>query len=239
MAADYVLARSICDAVAWDANSVRRALAGAMVREVDERCAYLGIDGTARPEVLALALHLCTVISQQDAGTVRFVASRPSLVRSDRGLWGIGQEWLEMIRTAKGSIVIVAPSIDAAAVMNLHDALAAAYSDNVRLTVLYGALGKIERIRSAISIIRESCPRSELLEWPSTKGFLHAKAICVDNGIVYIGSANLTEFGWEKNVEIGMTLSGPVADPIIRYCQGLVEIARGNLEEQSRLQLVR
>ena len=131
-----------------------------------------------------------------------------------------------MIRGAKQSIVIISPSMDVSAVMNLHDALATAYSESVRLTVVYGALGKVDRIRSAISIIKSSFPDSELLAWPNSEGFLHAKAICVDNSAVYIGSANLTEFGWERNVELGLTLTGTMAEPLIAYCAGLVDIAR-------------
>ncbi len=56
-------------------------------------------------------------------------------------------------------------------------------------------------------------------------GFLHAKLICVDEAVVYIGSANLTDHGWHRNVELGVTLSGGGAIPLIRFCSGLVGIA--------------
>lgn len=227
MAISYLVARSLCDAVAWDTALIRRALDGLTVPEIDERCKYLEINIAERPEALGLALCLCTAVSEHESTNIRVVASRPEFI-ARRDIWSIGQEWLELIRSAKRTVVMIAPSIDAAAVLNLQDALAAAYAENVCLTVLYGALGRVERIRSAISLIKASCPHSELLEWPADEGFLHAKAICVDKKIVYVGSANLTEFGWEKNVEFGLTLSGPMAVPLIEYCFGLVKIARAS-----------
>lgn len=225
----YLLARSVCNAAAWDPAVVRRALNGDFVPEVDERLRYLRVEDSARQELLELALAFCTAVSEHELGAIRFVASRPSLVpQTDGAVWGIGQEWLELIRSARRRIVLVAPSIDAPAVRYMQDALSAAYSDNVSLIVLYGKLGNAERIRSAVSLIESSCPQSELLQWPSSEGFLHAKAICIDDKRIYIGSANLTEFGWERNVELGVTLSGVIAVPLISYCRGLVEIARSD-----------
>jgi phosphatidylserine/phosphatidylglycerophosphate/cardiolipin synthase-like enzyme len=223
---NYVLARSICESAAWDADLVRRAIDGNVVPEIEQRCSYLGISSIGRLDILRLALDLCMVVAHHRMSAIRVVASRPTLVPGSTRVWGLGQEWLQLIRMAEHSVVIIAPSLDAPAVTNLKDALSAAYLHDVRLTVLYGALGKVERIRSALSILRSTCPNGELLEWPSNEGFLHVKAICVDDRNLYIGSANLTEFGWEKNVELGLTLSGAEAAPLAQYCAGLIEIAR-------------
>jgi phosphatidylserine/phosphatidylglycerophosphate/cardiolipin synthase-like enzyme len=234
---NYVLASSVCEAAAWDASLVQRAVDGGVVPEIEGRCAYLGIEKTRRLGIFRLARDLCLAVSHHRMDSIRVVASRPTLVPGSTRVWGLGQEWLQMIRMAERSVVIIAPSLDAPAVVNLQDALSAAYSDDVRLTVLYGALGRAERIRSALSILRSTCPGSELLEWPLSEGFLHVKAICVDDRNVYIGSANLTEFGWEKNVELGLTMSGATAAPLVQYCAGLLEIARAKRfgAEQSRV----
>ncbi|MHB8432423.1 MAG: phospholipase D-like domain-containing protein [Candidatus Tyrphobacter sp.] len=96
----------------------------------------------------------------------------------------------------------------------------------IELAVLYGVLGQIERTRSALDELRATFPTAEVLQWPTIHGFLHAKMIAIDDDIVYCGSANVTEYGWQRNVEVGITMSGPVALPLVQYCEGLIRIAR-------------
>jgi phosphatidylserine/phosphatidylglycerophosphate/cardiolipin synthase-like enzyme len=226
MSRKYFSARSLCDAVAWDRSLLSRSVAGFDVPEISERCAVLALAGNERAEILDLALDICAAFAETQRSHVRLLASKPRLVAGVSGLWSVGQEWLELVRNAEETILFVSPTLDSIAAANMREALSAAYRGNIRLTVLYGSLGKEERTASALATFKEAFPNAELLEWPTRLGFLHAKVICADDSTIYLGSANLTEFGWEKNIELGVTVSGPASLPLVEYCHGLLDLAR-------------
>ncbi len=222
----FLFARSVCEAAGWDPALVGRAIAGIDVPEISTRLRLLEVDSGQQDEILSLARELCIVRLESLENTVRVLTSSVDLLDECAGIWGIGQEWLELIRQARTSILIVAPALDANAATYLRDALIGAYSAGVRLTVIYGSLGERRRIRAALTVIADCFPNANILQWPNTHGFLHAKIICVDRAAIYLGSANLTNYGWNKNVELGVTLRGVAACALVGVCDRLLEAAQ-------------
>jgi hypothetical protein len=54
-------------------------------------------------------------------------------------------------------------------------------------------------------------------------GSLHAKCIVVDNEQVFVSSANFTEAGQDRNLEVGLLVRSPViAERLIRFFEALV-----------------
>ncbi len=226
MSPKYQLARSLCDAAAWDHKLLESARNGQSVAEIDERRRAIGISNDEIDSLLTLAVDLATAVAERDQLSLRVLSSKPKLVPAAAHVWAIGQEWLELIRHASEQIVLVSPSLDDVAAENLRVALATAAQAGTKFVILHGVLGDRERLRLGLNVLARAFPRAEVLEWPAENGFLHAKLICVDDSTIYLGSANLTDYGWQKNVEVGLTLHGAAAAPLIEYCNGLISIAR-------------
>jgi hypothetical protein len=70
-------------------------------------------------------------------------------------------------------------------------------------------------------------PRS-LAEGESLRASLHAKCVVVDGVKAFIGSANLTEAAQRRNIEIGVVVSGAIAEAVERHLDAL--IAGGHLQ---------
>jgi phosphatidylserine/phosphatidylglycerophosphate/cardiolipin synthase-like enzyme len=227
----YLLARSLCDAAGWQVSLLRKAAAGDVVREITERVKDLRVNANEAPAILALACDLAVLRADTESTSIRVVSSCSELLHEDIGLWAIGQEWLELVRSARHTIIIVTPAFDEIAAANLKGALYGAYQAHVNLTLVYGSLGNQEKIESGLRVITSCFPSAVLLPWPVAHGFLHAKVICVDNSIAYLGSANLTDYGWQKNVELGVTLRGLAARTVARFCAGLIEVAQRGVEK--------
>ena len=65
-------------------------------------------------------------------------------------------------------------------------------------------------------------PRSLAIE-PQHPAALHAKCVIVDTLSVFISSANFTEAGREKNIEVGLTLQSPVlVERLLRFVDTIV-----------------
>jgi phosphatidylserine/phosphatidylglycerophosphate/cardiolipin synthase-like enzyme len=72
-------------------------------------------------------------------------------------------------------------------------------------------------------------PRSAALD-RSTAASLHAKCVVIDKRDVFVSSANFTEAGQSKNIELGLVLSsGSIAERIVNFFEQLV--ATGNLRQ--------
>ena len=57
-------------------------------------------------------------------------------------------------------------------------------------------------------------------------GVLHAKALVVDDEVVFITSANLTEAALERNIELGLLLRDPaLAASTSTHSRGLIDRA--------------
>ena len=226
----FLLARSLCESVGWSPDLTAGALSGNCVPELDARMLELGVVLSERQDVLSLAHDLCLLRKDSVENIVKVLTSRADMLDESAGIWGIGQEWLELIRGARQSILIVAPALDTHAAGYLKNALAGAYGAQVDLTVLYGALGDADKMEAALALIAGAFPGARILRWPSERGFLHAKAICIDRSSVHLGSANLTDYGWQRNVELGVTVQGVAARALVSLCDGLVEIAECQAE---------
>jgi phosphatidylserine/phosphatidylglycerophosphate/cardiolipin synthase-like enzyme len=51
---------------------------------------------------------------------------------------------------------------------------------------------------------------------------MHAKFVVADGRRGYLGSANLTSFGLTQHVEVGVGLTAPQAQELLRLIDGLV-----------------
>jgi hypothetical protein len=65
-------------------------------------------------------------------------------------------------------------------------------------------------------------PRALELEVPA--GVLHAKAVVVDDEVVFVTSANLTEAALDRNIELGLLARDPaLAASVSSYFRALIE----------------
>jgi len=65
-------------------------------------------------------------------------------------------------------------------------------------------------------------PRSLATE-PQHRASLHAKCVIIDARRVFVSSANFTEAGQERNIEVGLTLQSPaLAERLLRFMDTLV-----------------
>lgn len=72
-------------------------------------------------------------------------------------------------------------------------------------------------------------PRS-LAPKPRDRASLHAKCVVIDRSRVFVSSANFTEAGQERNIEVGLMLQSPVvAERLLRFLDSLVE--EGHLKQ--------
>ena len=72
-------------------------------------------------------------------------------------------------------------------------------------------------------------PRSLAAE-PRNRAALHAKCVVIDAGDLFVSSANFTEAGHEKNIEVGLLLRSPaIAQQLLRFFHALV--SQGNLKQ--------
>ena len=56
----------------------------------------------------------------------------------------------------------------------------------------------------------ETVPADEQVQDGSTPSFtFHAKVLLSDESYVYVGSANLTDYGFDRYLELGVVLEGP------------------------------
>jgi phosphatidylserine/phosphatidylglycerophosphate/cardiolipin synthase-like enzyme len=62
------------------------------------------------------------------------------------------------------------------------------------------------------------------LELVRPGGVLHAKAVVVDDEVVFVTSANLTEAALERNIELGLLVRDrALAAAVVCHFQGLIE----------------
>jgi phosphatidylserine/phosphatidylglycerophosphate/cardiolipin synthase-like enzyme len=65
-------------------------------------------------------------------------------------------------------------------------------------------------------------PRALAIDGPT--GVLHAKAVVVDDEVVFVTSANLTEAALDRNIEIGLLVRDPpLALSVVSHFQGLID----------------
>jgi phosphatidylserine/phosphatidylglycerophosphate/cardiolipin synthase-like enzyme len=149
------------------------------------------------------------------------------------GLRRTEQVLLEMIATARASIWLVA--FAAYKVPQVSIALQAAIERGVRLRLVLEdrdiSEGKVT-FDPLTALAAAGLARAEIFVWPVDQrprdgrgrhGTLHAKGLVVDDRMVFITSANMTEDALNINMELGVALHVPAAArQIADHLRGLV-----------------
>ncbi|MBL8723023.1 MAG: hypothetical protein JNK49_03210 [Planctomycetes bacterium] len=144
------------------------------------------------------------------------------------------QALLEVVNAARRELWVV--SFAAHRVPSICAALVGAARRGCRVRLLLESeaesAGKLTSggVDGMPSEVREAC---ELYVWPREKrtvdergrfGALHAKCALADGEVLFVGSANLTEFAFELNIELGVLVeSAVVAETVERQLRWLVD----------------
>lgn len=151
------------------------------------------------------------------------------------------------VKDATDSIVIIAPFFEGTGLERLHEVLADAVARGVELTIITRYLTDVEsHNRSVIrefveslqvqsgsdsqvrtvdyTVWEDSVPDSERRQYGFKPAFtLHAKVIVFDDDAAYIGSANVTDYGFDRYLELGVLLRGPPVSRFQELCNFLLE----------------
>jgi phosphatidylserine/phosphatidylglycerophosphate/cardiolipin synthase-like enzyme len=111
----------------------------------------------------------------------------------------------------------------------------------IQVTVLLNIQRKRGDTTAAEHLVRAFADRFWSVEWPGPSrprvfydpralapegpsGVLHAKAVVADDEAVFVTSANLTEAGWDRNIELGLLVRDrALAGSIVAHFHGLIE----------------
>ncbi len=134
------------------------------------------------------------------------------------GIQPLVQHLENVIRDARGNLVLLAPYWNLAGLESLRPAIEGALNRNAgRLTLIAQGgsaqpTAQLDVIRRFVEDLTLESHRAELLVFKARSDtgaevFLHAKAALADNEIGYLGSANMTSQGFATNLEIGVRLT--------------------------------
>jgi len=155
-----------------------------------------------------------------------------------------GMSWLmptltRQIKRSEGSITLVAPFFERDGFAHLEDVLLAAMDRNVHLRIIsryltdtdsynYSVLKSFARradnrnvdpsLLTCVDYTRWSTgtPAAQRRQDGATPAFtLHAKIMLFDEMTAYVGSANVTDYGFEHYLETGILLEGPPVEGFV------------------------
>jgi putative cardiolipin synthase len=155
----------------------------------------------------------------------------------------LGFDWLmpslsSEINQASEEIMILMPFFEQDGFNKLQPDLTAALDRGVTITIVTRYLSDPNSnnhkvLSEFVSDLREggiSCSNLQFVEYAQQSGgdggeraeqggdppefTLHAKVMIFDSKAVYIGSANVTDYGFDRYLELGVLLQGP---PVLRY----------------------
>lgn len=170
------------------------------------------------PDELALVLMAAvrTVVHERARQRVELVWSGPSTVSST--LRSTGPALLELISEARQSVYIV--TFAAYKVPTVADALADAVKRGVRVVFVLESDsvsgGKVD-FNPLPHLLGDLATGAEVYVWPQDKrqrdsrgrhGSLHAKFAVADRRRLLVSSANLTEYAFTLNIELGTMVTG-------------------------------
>lgn len=148
---------------------------------------------------------------------------RPPAMRQTMGVL------LELIDSACDEVLLATPYVDQPAVKAVASALLGARRKHVDVRVVtspgrgheFASLAKDVRSRGAVKITEV---RTEISPLGS-----HAKVLVVDRQRAYVGSANLTAAGLERNIEIGVEIEGAQVRELARLITALERLGVASL----------
>jgi putative cardiolipin synthase len=156
------------------------------------------------------------------------------------------------IKQSEDSIIIVAPFFEGEGFGRLRSVLSNAIDRGVELTIVTRYLEDEQShnravigdfldylIEEGIGISRvntvdytvwdDDVPLEEQVQNSQNPSFtLHAKVIVFDNDSAYMGSANVTDYGFDRYLELGVLLEGIVASQCRQLCEYLIDSEHAN-----------
>jgi len=134
-----------------------------------------------------------------------------------------------VIETARKSIWLVSPFLEARGVGRLLQALHAALAKGVHVQVVTHGVESVttqasralEQLRRESSLLRANLTVYAVK--PDAGLLVHSKLIVADEAVATLGSANLTDRGLSTNFEAGVVLSGSAAAEIVRMIERLMQ----------------
>ena len=113
----------------------------------------------------------------------------------------------ELIRSAKQELIIAAFRLDSEELINLILERAKA-GVNVQIHLDHGQIDQYDTPKQAYNRLIENGINVECWE-EDWRHSLHAKVLIADGERAIIGSANLTDRGMDRNIELGVGITGP------------------------------
>lgn len=148
------------------------------------------------------------------------------------------QAVLEVLDGAKKRILLVSYAVYA--IPHIREALVRAARRGVRITVVIETPDRVDGLNEYSTLRalgKEVAAVSSVFYWPSRKrsmdgskaGILHVKCAVGDGRTLFLSSANLTEYAFTINMELGALFTeGPLPKQVEKHFEGL--IANGTLE---------
>jgi phosphatidylserine/phosphatidylglycerophosphate/cardiolipin synthase-like enzyme len=171
------------------------------------------------PEVIAFGLECAgaTAGTRQDGeGAVELVWTGPSSVPGSIPMRRTDQALLQVIASATRSLLVV--SFAAYRARAVVEALAECCRRGVDVRVCLDGEGDVARMRQDVRrILGEVDEGLGIYVWPEEQrlragdggsGVLHAKCAVADGALLFISSANLTEYALSRNIELGVLVRG-------------------------------
>ncbi|NLT74668.1 MAG: hypothetical protein GXX94_10850 [Chloroflexi bacterium] len=171
------------------------------------------------PEALAFGLT-CAAASasaeQGDGGAVELVWTGPSAGPRSTPMRRTDQALLQVIASAMRSLLVV--SFAVYRVRPVVEALAECCRRGVDVRVCLDGEGDVARLREDVHrFLGVADERLGLYVWPEEQrrhegdggmGVLHAKCAVADGALLFLSSANLTEYALSRNIELGVLIRG-------------------------------
>lgn len=195
-------------------------------------------------EVAAILLTAAAMARhQRTAHTVDLVWTGPSILevplrRTDQAL-------LEVIEAAQSTLLIV--SFAVYKIPDITQALLRAFERGVLLQICIERSEPGEDDSTYDTLAALGCDiqrRAEIYSWPHAQrpcnahgkpGILHAKCAVADEQLLFLSSANLTEYAMQFNLELGVLIrGGGLPRTVVRQFAGLME--RGILQRVSQVE---
>ena len=186
------------------------------------------------PQAVAAALHAATstAVHYREAQSVELVWTGPEVM--EMPLRRTDQALLEVIGAAQKSLLVV--SFAVYKIPEIIHALIGVFDRGVDLRICVEApepKGQRMAYDTIKALGRDVQQRAEIYIWPRDQrptdptgkvGSLHAKCAVADEQVLFISSANLTEYAMALNLELGTLIrGGPLPGMVSRYFVRLIE----------------
>lgn len=152
----------------------------------------------------------------EGSGAAELVWTGPSAGPGSIPMRRTDQALLQVIASATRSLLVV--SFAAYRVRPVVEALAECCRRGVDVRICLDGEGDVGRLRDDLyRILGEADERLALYVWPEDQrqhegdggtGVLHAKCAVADGALLFVSSANLTEYALSRNIELGVLIHG-------------------------------